>query len=189
MKQAPVVEEHPAGARKLGRPARVDKALEATDGIRAHDKSAVSGVAQVDEDTNRSLKVRRAGVGHEASELRGGVGDVDARHIRKPKEPADDGHVRIAKLGHLVVLDGAENGLIGGRELEAFLNRRVEVARARAIEVRLELRDEVGGVEALRQGQRTSSAVASDRGVEDPLELALVLGREASRDVGNKART
>ena len=95
----------------------------------------------------------------------------------------------IAKLGHLVVLDGAENGLIGGRELEAFLNRRVEVARARAIEVRLELRDEVGGVEALRQGQRTSSAVASDRGVEDPLELALVLGRRASRDVGNKART
>ena len=121
MKQAPVVEEHPAGARKLGRPARVDKALEATDGIRAHDKSAVSGVAQVDEDTNRSLKVRRAGVGHEAGELRGGVGDVDARHIRKPKEPADDGHVRIAKFGHLVVLDGAENGLIGGRELEAFL--------------------------------------------------------------------
>ena len=40
------------------------------------------------------------------------------------------------------------------------------MTRARAIEVRLELCDEVGGVEVLRQGQRTSSAVASDGGVE-----------------------
>ena len=93
MEEASVEEEHPTGARKLRSPARVDKALESASRIGAHYESAVSGVAQVEEDTNGGFEVRRARVGHETSELRGGVGDVDARHVCEPEEGADNGHV------------------------------------------------------------------------------------------------
>ena len=73
MEEASVEEEHPTGARKLRSPARVDKALESASRIGAHYESAVSGVAQVEEDTNGGFEVRRARVGHETSELRGGL--------------------------------------------------------------------------------------------------------------------
>ena len=91
------------------------------------------------------------------------------------------------ELGHFVVLDGAGNGLVGGRELEAFLHRRVEVTRARALKVGPEFGDEVSCVEGLRQVEGACSAVAGNRSVEDPLELALVFGREPLRDVGDEA--
>ena len=133
------------------------------------------------------LKCDGPGLVMKGSELRGGVGDVDARHVCEPEKSADDGHVRLTELGHFVMLDGAGNGLVGGRELEAFLHRRVEVTRARALKVGPEFGDEISCVEGLQQVEGACSAVAGNRSVEDPLELALVFGREPLRDVGDEA--
>ena len=81
----------------------------------------------------------------------------------------------------------SDRGLISGGKFEPLFHRRVEATRAGPVEVGAELGDEVGGVEGLGQVQGPCSAVARDGGVQDPLELALVLGREALRDVGNEA--
>jgi len=68
----------------MNTPVRVGETIE---GSRTMRNRPYQVLIQVLKDANCSLKVRRAGVGHEAGELRGGVGDVDARHIRKLKKP------------------------------------------------------------------------------------------------------
>ena len=85
MEEAPVEKEHATGARKLCGPVRIDVALKVAVGVRLHDECAVSCVAHVDEHSDGGIKMRWAWVGHEASELRGGVSDVDARHVGKPQ--------------------------------------------------------------------------------------------------------